>query len=235
MRWIPALIFLALPALATERCQIRADIDRNGSLEWIEVEGSKSNPLEGPLVVRDSKRQRRWVIDKHVITRECFSLTLLGHSGIAILAYGMQLRFYEPTGPWGSPWHPTDLYSFYTASWQGGLVQADINGDGLPDLFCGNYWIESPTSFELPWRLYAINAFHEHPDSASAQLHWDGKRLLWVESRRPKGRIVWFTPPADRKQLWIPEPHPKSEQLDCPQLTVTGGEPTISASTRRCP
>lgn len=146
----------------------------------------------------------------------------------------MTLRFYEPTGKWGTPWKYTELYSFYTASWQGGLVQADLNGDGYPDLFVGNYWLESPPRFDLPWRLYAINAYHETPVSATAQLHWDGKRLLWVESRSPKGRIIWFTPPADIKQLWLPEAHPLSGRLDCPQLSFERGQPVISEDKRRC-
>lgn len=217
-------------ASAMDRCRLDVDVDRDGRMDQVLVEGGG---VEGALVAISSDG-KRWLIDHHVVTRECYSLELFGRRGIMILPYGMAIRFYETGGTWGSKWNYTELYSFYTASWQGGLVQADVDGDGHPDLFCGNYWIQSPTSFELPWRLFAINAFHEHPFSATAQLHWDGKRLLWVESRRPKGRVFWFRPPEDVKQLWTAQPHVQNEKLDCPQLTMRGSKVSISSSNRRC-
>ncbi len=187
----------------------------------------------GALIL-EGQRGKRLVIDREVQTRECYWMTILGRRGVVVIPFGMQVRLYAAPGEAGGTWTPRDLYSFYTASWQGGLRQADVDGDGHPDLFCGNYWIQSPPEFDLPWRLYAINAFHEHPLSASAQLHWDGTRLLWVESRRPRGRVIWFRPPADRKQLWIEEPHEANGKLDCPQLRLVDGRPVISASKRRC-
>ncbi len=223
------LVFTCLLAgIALGQCLLDADVDGDGRLDQIRA-GSK----DSPLLVRSAGRPA-WTVDPRVTTRECHWLEILGHRGIVILPHGMQVRFYETDGPWGGAWKARDLYSFYTASWQGGLLQADVDHDGLPDLFCGNYWIQSPPRFDLPWRLFAINAFHEHPLSASAQLYWDGERLLWVESRRPKGRVVWFRPPQDRKQLWIEEPHPAHRLLDCPQLSLRAGRPVISASKRRC-
>jgi len=231
MRLLLTFAAILMQLIAVENCDIRVDVDHDGTLDRVWVEGGG---MEGPLVAISAKLSRRWVLDHHVVTRECYPLEIFGHKGIVILPHGMGLRFYEPTGMWGAKWKYQEIYSFYTASWQGGLLKADIDKDGLPDLFCGNYWIKSPSSIDLPWRLYAINAFHEHPVSATAQLHWAGQRLLWVESRRPKGRVVWFTPPADVTQLWIAEPHPSSEKLDCPQLAVSAGQPIISASKRRC-
>ena len=230
MRYLLVLLFAVVCQAAVGHCEIEVDLDGDGRPEKVRVEGKT---LEGPLVAFSRKGNRRWQIDHHVVTRECYALTLFGRKGIAILPHGMALRFYTPTGAWGSPWTYIDLYSFYTASWQGGLIQADINGDGLPDLFCGNYWLESPKTFDLPWRLYAINAFHETPVSATAQLHWDGKRLLWVESRSQRGRVVWFTPPKDIHQLWTPSPHPLNGRLDCPQLKLRNGQPVITAAKKR--
>jgi hypothetical protein len=205
------LLFLVLPAFSA--CNLEFDRDPQGRPRTISVKGKDGL---GPLILRSATGTQ--VIDKRVHTRECYALTLFGRRGIAILHHGMQLRFYTPTAE--KNWESRDIYSFYTPSWQGGLIQADINGDAYPDLFCGNYWIESPDSFEKPWRLYAINTFNETPLSAAAQLHWDGQRLLWVESHRPQGRAVWFTPPADRKLLWQPTPHEQNQKLDYPQLNV---------------
>lgn len=203
-----------------------------GTPTTIRVEGGGQ---EGTLIATSS--HGKFTIDRHVVTKECHALTLFGKRGVAIIAYGMAVRFYEPGPRPSDPWTYFDIYTFYTASWQGGLLQVDVDRDGHPDLFCGNYWIRNPGARELPWRLYAINAFHEHPDSATAQLHWDARRgrLLWVESHRPAGRVVWFQPPADVHQLWIEEHHPAHQKLDCPQLTIQNGKPVISASTHRCP
>jgi hypothetical protein len=215
------------PLAAMERCDLRADVDGDGREDRVMVRG-------GRLVAVDGGTGKQWVVDRRVVTRECYAIALYGKRGVVTLPHGMGVRFYEWPGSWSGDWKYEEVYSFYTASWQGGLLQADLDGDGRLDLFCGNYWIRAPESRGLPWRLFAINAYHEHPVSATAQLHWDGKRLLWVESRRPAGRVVWFRPPADVTQLWVPEAHPLSGKVDCPQLTVVRGEAVISASKNRC-
>ena len=99
-------------------------------------------------------------------------------------------------------WPETELYTIYTPSTEGGLVIADIDGDGLPDLLCGNYWMKSPTRFELPWREFAIDTWNEEEGSAMLLLAWsDPVRVAAQRDMRP-ARAAWFERPADPKQLW---------------------------------
>jgi hypothetical protein len=75
--------------------------------------------------------------------------TLLGHRGVLLIHKRMQVRFYEIPADPTARWPSQDVYSFYSPSHQGGLRMADIDGDGLPDILAGMYWIRSPESFEL--------------------------------------------------------------------------------------
>ncbi|GAB4411906.1 MAG: hypothetical protein OHK0021_20630 [Bryobacter sp.] len=227
-------LLLLWASLLPAQCRLEIDLDGDRRTEVLRLRPFHAEqPDRGALIVEKSGGPAL-TIDPDLTTRECHVMNILGRRGVVVLPHGMQVRFYTIPDKLEGAWAARDIYSFYTASWQGGLLQVDVDQDGLLDLICGNYWIKSPTHFGLPWRLFAINAFHEHPLSASAQLHWDGQRLLWVESRRPKGRVIWFRPPTDPKQLWLGEAHPQSEKLDCPQIVQAGGELKISASMHRC-
>ena len=100
----------------------------------------------------------------------------------------MQLRFYEYPGKPYAPWPSTEWYSIYTAAKQGGLEMADLDGDGRPVLFCGNYWVRSTASFDLPWRIFAINLLHREP-ADPAEL-W--QQIPMAENNGAGSRLVCF-------------------------------------------
>ena len=177
----------------------RADIVVNESgpeaaLVWFRAAG------RGPLGVRH-------VIDTGIDAPDIVPATLFGRRGILLIQKHIQVRFYEiPSDP-TTRWLPQDVYSFYSPSQQGGLRMADIDGDGRPDILAGNYWIRAPESFELPWRLYAIEPWNETPLSAMlrliyAPLSGAAPELLIVQREMQAARLARFEKPADPRQLW---------------------------------
>ncbi|MBY0503103.1 MAG: VCBS repeat-containing protein [Bryobacteraceae bacterium] len=174
------------------------------------------------LAIFRAPRYRAEIIDAGAVAWDCLPATLLGHRGILIVHRGMQVRFYERKR---GRWSYQEIYSFYTASEQAGLLLRDIDHDGRPDLICGNYWIQSPARLDLPWRLFAINTLNEQPLSASARLAWAAGKLVWAESREANARLFRFTPPADPKLLWRAEA--LASGLAFPQGLALDGEEVV--------
>jgi hypothetical protein len=149
----------------------------------------------GPLVAI-APGGARTELDRNVEMHNCVAPELLGHHGVLIIDHYGQVRFYEGPGKY------QEVYSFYTPSRQAGLLMADVDGDGLMDIFAGNYWIRSPKAFDLPWRLFAINTRHETPDSATMTLTLCGKQLYAAQGHMRDGTLFRYTPTADPTQLW---------------------------------
>jgi hypothetical protein len=189
-----------------ERMPTGASLIRGRIVPW---DGASFGCAFQNRLVVEREGTLRWggeVIDVNTNVMDAMEVRLFGRLGLLAVHRGMQIRFYErPESP-AERWPYREIYSFYTASEQGGLLTQDIDGDGYPDIICGNYWIRSPREFHLPWQLHAINLWNEDPLSASARLLWADGKLLWLESKRPKARASWFRPPADPRQLWIEEP-----------------------------
>lgn len=139
------------------------------------------------------------VIEAATDFTNCLPFTLAGKRGVLIQHLHSQIRFYLfPTFEY------KELYSIYTASQQGGLLPHDVDGDGLTDLFVGNYWMKNPGALDVAWRIFAINAWHDTPTAARAALAlWQDRRLVWAASLDHQARVAVFEPPPDVKQLWI--------------------------------
>ena len=187
------------------------DVNGDGQLDLVVNETVPSRPL----VWFEAPRWIRHVIDTGVDTADVIPAELFGHRGILLVHRRAQVRFYEiPPHP-EDRWPVTEIYSFYTPSDQGGLALADIDGDSRPDILCGNYWIHSPESFDLPWRLFAIELWNEQPHSAMLRLGLVAPgQLVAMQREMPHGRLALFEKPSDSKQLWIEHRLGESSTVD---------------------
>ena len=168
----------------------------------------------GPLIAISPKgRRTEW--DRKVEMHDCIATQLLGHRGVLITDHYGQVRFYE------GPSVYQELYSFYTPSRQAGLLLADVDQDGLPDIFAGNYWIRSPKEFDLPWRLFAVNTRRETPDSATMRLVLFGRELIAAQGHMAEGLLLRYTPTADPTQLWTEQVI--ASGLHYPHALASGG------------
>ena len=181
-----------------------ADVDGDGRDDLMVQQHDGS----GPLVWLRAPKWEAHGIEQETEFRDCLPFTIDGHKGIVVPHFNAQLRLYEYPKHASDKWTYSEIYSIYTASKQGGLVASDVDGDGLTDLFIGNYWMRNPGRWELPWRLFNMNTFFDKPDSALARqaVYQRPDRakpdLLWAESEGAPARFALLERPDDEKKAW---------------------------------
>ena len=202
--WGEKLIAWKLPGLTPETltagefgkggCLV--DLDGDGAPEFIGKEGAGL----GKLTWRKPPQWAPVVIDDEFETHDCMEATLFGRKGVLVIQRYMQVRFYERADT--TPWPHREIYSIYTPSQQTGLSIRDIDGDGRTDIVCGNYWIQSPERFELPWHIFAINTWFEDPESAMLAHAFKDGDLFAAQGHLRDARVAVFSRPDDPRKLW---------------------------------
>jgi hypothetical protein len=202
-----------------------ADLDSDGTPEFVGYEG---NGL-GHLTYRQAPAWQSQTMDTEIEMHDCREATLFGRRGILMVNRGMQVRFYEKPLTPAEHWPYREIYSFYTASYQGDLLLHDVDRDGFLDILCGNYWIKSPTAFDLPWRLFAINTHHQTPEAAMVRFAPLSDGRLWIfQSHAEKACAMLFERPHDPKQLWSETRYGEDMQLSRLHGVLRLGEDVIA-------
>lgn len=200
------------------------DMNGDGQPDIVLTETSPAQTFPSKtLVWFEAPRGRRPNWTRHVMetgidAHEILGATLFGRRGALLIQRRNQVRFYTADGG------KRDIYSFYTPSDQGGLALHDVDGDGRPDIIAGNYWIQAPESYELPWRLFAINTWSEEKLSAMSALAVAGPGLMIAQAERTGARLAWFEKPADPRQLWRATRLEGSLDLEEPHSVAIAGD-----------
>ncbi len=214
--WGNAVVSIAFPSGKETRISAGGGFGTGGCVLDVNSDGQpdlllfeKGPPGEtGRMVWLEAPKGELHVIDTDADFTDCLPTQMFGTAGVALLHRHSQLRFYEIPADPNEKWSYRELYSIYTPSAQSGLISYDVDGNGQPDFFGGNYWFQAPPSADKPWHIFAINKWWENAQSAMLKLalvpHADNRfpSLLAAEATASPARVALFDPGKDPKQLW---------------------------------
>lgn len=172
------------------------DVNRDGRMDVV------ANERSGALVWYEAPAWKRHEIDSGIDAPDLMPATIGGRRGVVIIQKRIKVRFYEVPADAAARWAERDLYSIYTPSWQGGLAAADVDGDGLVDILCGNYWMRAPQTAGLPWRLFAINTWTQEEPSGMMRVVPVRRGMATAQRLLAAGRVAYFEKPSDPRVLW---------------------------------
>ena len=132
-----------------------ADVDGDGRDDLLVQE----HPGASRMLWLKAPRWTATVVEPETDFHDCLEFTLDGRRGVLVPHFHAQLRLYL-----FPKFDYKELYSIYTASEQGGLLAHDVDGDGLEDLFIGNYWMRNPGRLDVAWRLFACERVPRYAD-----------------------------------------------------------------------
>jgi|GEM_PF-1393989 len=216
LSWGTELQFWPLAGGAPVLLKSGVDFGPGGCVDDVDGDGRDDLLVQGrngvgPFLWLRAPRWEPRVIERETEFRDCLPFTFDGRRGVVIPHFNAQLRLYEYPKQRDGKWTYNEIYSIYTASQQGGLLAYDVDGDGLTDLFIGNYWMRNPGRWDLPWRLFNMNTFFDTPGAALARqalYRRPGRAkpdLLWAESEGAPARFALLERPADERQAWPPQ------------------------------